>query len=62
MAEQKEQKRAVKPGFRRVVVTLAEADYKALVETAEAEMREPNNMLSFALNGRINDVLAAALD
>ena len=51
-------RRAAEPGTRRVTITLQEDDYKALVEFAKNEMREPNNMLSYLLKGRIKGMLA----
>ena len=40
-------KRPAAPGTTRITITLQEDDYKALVEFAKNEMREPNNMLSY---------------
>lgn len=48
MAEQAK-KRAVKAGMRRVVAMLPEAEYGKLAQLAQAELREPNNMLAFLL-------------
>lgn len=50
-------RRPAEPGTRRVTITLQEDDYKALVEFAKNEMREPNNMLSYLLKGRIKGML-----
>ena len=51
-------KRPAKPGTRRIIVTLDEEHYKAIVGIAEREMREPNNMLSFILKQRMEGILA----
>ena len=51
-------KRSPKPGTRRLTVSLTEDEYKALVEVSADQMREPNNMLSFLLKGRIEGMLA----
>lgn len=59
MAEEKApKKRQAKPGTRRVTITLPEAEYNALAKLAESQMREPNNMLSYMLKGRIEGMLA----
>jgi hypothetical protein len=50
-------KRQAKPGTRRVTVALPEAVYKRLEEVAEAEMREPNNMLAFLLKDRLEGLI-----
>lgn len=53
-----QKKRQAKPGTRRVTIALNDDDYKALAVFAENEMREPNNMLSYLLKGRIKGMLA----
>jgi hypothetical protein len=50
-------KRQAKPGTRRVTVNLSESEYTELVKVSQAQMREPNNMLSFMLAGRIVGML-----
>jgi hypothetical protein len=50
-------KRQAKPGTRRVTVNLSEEAYKVLVDVSRDQMREPNNMLSFMLAGRIESIL-----
>jgi hypothetical protein len=50
-------KRQPKPGTRRVTVNLSEESYKELVEVSQAQMREPNNMLSFMLAVALPDML-----
>lgn len=50
-------KREMKPGTRRVTVVLTEAEYKYLADMAVEQMREPNNLLSFALRGQMADLL-----
>ena len=50
-------KRESKPGTQRIMVTLAEGEYKALVEEAAKQMREPNNLLSFLLRGQIQNLI-----
>lgn len=61
MAEQKQEtvqkKRQAKPGTRRLVVNLSEQEYGEVVKYAGEQMREPNNMLSFALRGRVTSIL-----
>lgn len=53
-----QKKRQAKPGTRRVTVSLSEEEYEELVEIAGKQMREPNNMLSFMLAGRLGGMLA----
>ena len=64
MAEKTEQvaekKRRGKNGYRRVTVTLTEADYEELSRIAADELREPNNLLSFALKERLTGLLSQA--
>lgn len=50
-------KRQAKPGTRRVTVNLSEESYKELVDVSKAQMREPNNMLSFMLAVALPDML-----
>lgn len=50
-------KRQAKPGTRRVTVNLSEESYKELVAVSQAQMREPNNMLSFMLAMALPDML-----
>lgn len=57
MAEQ-EKKRTVKAGMRRVVVMLPEAEYEKLAQLAQAELREPNNMLAFLLKDGLQALIA----
>lgn len=57
-----QKKRMPKPGTKRVMVTLDEAEYNYLVQTAGDQMRDPNNLLSFALRGRIENLLGSAID
>lgn len=50
-------KRQAKAGTHRVTVTLTEEEFESLTNIATDQMREPNNMLSFMLKGRISGIL-----
>ena len=52
-----QKKRESKPGTQRIMVTLGEADWKALVTEAEAQLREPNNLLTFLLRNQIQNLI-----
>jgi len=52
-----EKKRVAKPGTRRLTITVSEAEFDALKNLADNQMREPNNMLSLALKGRLVEIL-----
>jgi hypothetical protein len=52
-----QKKRQAKPGTRRVTINLSEEEYKELVAVSQAQMREPNNMLSFMLAGKVVGML-----
>lgn len=52
-----QKKRESKPGTQRIMVTLGEADYKALVTEAEAQLRGPNNLLTFLLRNQIQNLI-----
>lgn len=58
MAEAVAKKRQRQPGFKRVVVNLTEEQYTKLAEVAKAQMREPNNLLSFILSTSFNGLLS----
>lgn len=54
-------KRQAKPGTRRVTVNLSDEEYKYLVRFSANQMREPNNMLSWALQGQVSQILGNKL-
>lgn len=53
-------KRQPKNGNRRVVVELTAEEYQTLTKVSADQMREPNNMLSFALRGKISQLIETA--
>lgn len=53
-------KRQPKDGRRRVVVEISQVEYDALLKTAADQMREPNNLLSFALKGKVSQLIESA--
>jgi hypothetical protein len=55
-------KRIAKPGTRRMTIAVSDTEYSKLVTFAAGEMREPNNMLSYILRGKISDLLDAFAD